>query len=551
MLALSVLFVSCGQPNAPDPATAAGNSNATPAALASGGQVAAPASASPFGISTYAASRFLEQASFGPTPQAIADVKRLGFAGWIDQQMALPVPTIDGTPLEDIDPNTQFDFTWEFLPKAFSALAISGPQQLRLRSAWAVSQFLVVSQQKVLAYGTVQYVNFLMSNAFSNYGDLLRALSIHAPMGQYLDNNQNRAESACLSCAANENYARELLQLFSIGVNKLNPDGSLARDSRGSAIETYTQSDVQNLARALTGWSFAPQAGLGKGNYANYAKPMVPVRAAEHDTGAKRILGQSLPAGQDANKDLDSALAVIYAHPNVAPFVSFRLIQNLVASDPGPDYVRRVASVFNDDGTGKRGNLAAVIKAVLLDPEARAGDSPGASIARVGRIREPYLISIARWRGLGCTAAPARPGGSGTSPALSGSQWPFNAPSVFGFYMPTDRAPGSQLLAPEQGLLDGNEMRARLGDLPFVIDTGYSAITAAGCRFDDFEQALLKSPDVFVDLVSARFFRGSLPPTLRAATITLAAKSNWMAPRQRAAALLAFLLASPSYGAIR
>ena len=523
---------------------------ASPEPSASSGQVAPAAAASPFGITTYAASRFLDQATFGPTASSIAELKRLGFEGWIAAQQALPVPAIDGSILEGRDPGPPDPLAVEFAPARFTRIAISDPAQLRVRAAWSLSQFLVVSQNKVVAFAVVQYANFLMANAFTNYTDFLRALTLHASMGNFLDNSENRAASACIGCSPNENYARELLQLFTIGVHKLNIDGSIVRDVRGRPVETYSESDVQALARALTGWTFqSAQPGLGKGNWANFGKPMIALRPNDHDKDAKRLLGTDMSPNQNAASDLDAAIAIIMAHPNVAPFVSLRLIQHLVASDPSPDYIRRVATVFNNDGAGKKGNLAAVVKAVLLDPEARRGDNPASANVRQGYVREPFLAFTARWRGMGCRESPVPP--QGIYPGLSWNQKPFQAPSVFSFYLPTDRAPGSLLLAPEQGLLNGGELSTRIGDLAYYVDQGSAKLTEAGCRFEEFEQALVASPETFLDLASLRYFRGSLPPALRVLALELLAQSAPLAPRVRAASVLAFLLSSPYFGAIK
>ena len=174
---------------------------------------------------------------------------------------------------------------------------------------------------------------------------------------------------------------------------------------------------------------------------------------------------------------------------------------------------------------------------------------PAAASPRAGLIREPFLATMGRWRGLGCREVPA--GVNSTLAALEFAQQPFIAPSVFSFYLPTDRAPGSLLLAPEQGMLNGVTLRSRFSDFGYHVDQGSEKIAAAGCNFDEFEQALIRSPDHYLDLVSARYFRGALPATLRATAIDLAARSPWMTPRVRAANLLSYLLLSSSYGAMK
>lgn len=202
LLSIALALCACGDTGKAPPST--GSSAPVAEASPSSGQVSAPTLVSPFGISTYAASRFLEQATFGPTPASIAEVKRLGFEGWIAAQLSLPVPAIDGTILESRDPGPPDPLAVEFAPARFTKLAISDPAQLRVRTAWGLSQFLVVSQNKVVAFAVVQYANFLMANAFTTYGSFLRALTLHASMGNFLDNSENRAASARLCCLNEE-----------------------------------------------------------------------------------------------------------------------------------------------------------------------------------------------------------------------------------------------------------------------------------------------------------------------------------------------------------
>ncbi|MFN5701215.1 MAG: DUF1800 family protein, partial [Betaproteobacteria bacterium] len=295
-----------------------------------------------------------------------------------------------------------------------------------------------------------------MSGAFGSYGDLLTAISLSPAMGHYLDNNQNRRNGL------NENYGRELMQLFSVGMVMLNPDGTTKRDSAGKPIETYSQKDVIEITRALTGWSFAPLAQgeqvMNNHNFANYGKAMVARNSGDHDTDSKMVLGKTIPAGGDAARDLAAVVDILMTHPNTAPFVSLRLIQGLTTSDPSPAYLGRVSAVFQRT----RGDLAQVVTAILMDTEARAGDIPGGGSRNFGRIREPFLLHTTILRGLGCSLAPRwinRP----SQVAYTGDQRPLQAESVFNFYPPNHRAPGSNLLAPEQKTLDSREFSRRLG----------------------------------------------------------------------------------------
>jgi uncharacterized protein (DUF1800 family) len=381
-------------------------------------------------------------------------------------------------------------------------------------------------------------------------------------MGHYLDNIQNRPKSPeCPHCAPNENYARELMQLFSLGVSRLAPDGTPLRDARGRLIETYTQRDVEELARALTGWGANPDPPQRPSrNWLNWGKPLSPTGSpAERDTGAKQVLGKVFPAGQSHEKDLRDAVELLMSHENIAPFVALRMIQHLVKSNPTPAYVRRVASAFRDNGRGVAGDMKAVVKAVLLDTEARAGDNPSTARADDGKFREPFQFYVAMYRGFGCKKIPGKSWGGA---AISGVQTPFDQESVFGFYAPTDRAPGSQLLAPEQRLFTGIDFKERLGlnlwpstwnDSAQRIE--YPGYDGRQCDLDTLADAFHQSPRAFTDLLSKRYFRGVMPPPLRLNVEQMMRTPSppWtVTDRYHGPVMLtAIVLMAPSFGAVR
>lgn len=526
---LAATLPGCGRGDEPEPSPST-------ALHASRGQVRAPALQV---VSRYAAARFADQVSFGATPALIEAIASRGFEGWIDAQFAQPVQPLDASSIK-FDSEASLHKGARLLHEQ----ALGAPDQLRQRVNWALSQFLVVSMKKSNAYGVVLYNNLLHEHAFGNYGSLIKALSTSPTMGEYLDNIQNRPRSdECRSCAPNENYARELMQLFTLGLVKLNPDGSVQRGPDRAPLESYQQKDVQELARALTGWNYGVQAyGADQGRYEGRLVPET--WAPTHDRGAKMVLGSPIGAGGGAAQDLDAAVAILMAHPNVAPFVSLRMIQHLVTSAPTPAYVRRVASVFDNNGQGVRGDMKALIKAILLDPEARRGDLPGSGSEHGGKLREPFLWYTGLLRGLGCTTALTWPSGALATPM----QNPYNAESVFSFYAPTDRAPGSKLLAPEQRLLNASELAGRL--------SGYSigreaAAAAAGCDSAGFARALAVSPRAFIDLVSERYFRSAMPVALRQHLGELAPVVGGSSRHEQAMRLLLVALASPYYGVIR
>jgi hypothetical protein len=268
--------------------------------------------------------------------------------------------------------------------------------------------------------------------------------------------------------------------------------------------------------------------------------------ADAHDTGAKAVLGRTIPANQTIHQDLESLIAILVEHPNAGPFVATRLIQHLVTSDPPPAYVARVAAVFRSTG----GDLGQVVKAILLDPEARRGDDPKRASNGFGRLKEPVLHHANLLRGLGCRFAVLERN-STVRPLGTWTQSPFQAPNVFGYFPPNHRAPGSLLLAPEQKLLNSAEINRRLGNLSWELEAP-ARFTDAGCEVDLFVQALRRSDDAFLDLVSQRFFRGSLPAPLRDGAKNLL--QNHLQGRDAAGKLgpvLQVLLSTPSAGVVR
>ena len=545
-----LLLVGCG-----------GQESTVSASSPSAGQVA-PISAAPK-VSFYAASRFAEQATFGATPALVAELQAKGFEKWIDEQLALPA--------SDINLDRWVDWTVSGSDlSAFSRFEgealrtfLTAPDQLRWRMTWSLSQFIVVSEQKLDPAGTAVWVNHLNRMALGTYGELLRGVTLSAPMGFYLDNAQNRPKGDdCPHCVPNENYARELMQLFSLGVWALNADGSPKRDARGRLIETYSQRDVEELARVLTGWRYdevrVPDTPR---NWGNWAKPMQPSRyAPDRDSGRKVVLGRVFPAGQTIHKDLDDLVDLLMGHPNIGPFVAQRLIQNFVKSEPSAAYLQRVAAVFRDNGRGQAGDLKATLKAVLLDPEARRGDNPAQAAADDGKLREPLLHRTALLRGLGCRMSPIAHWNS--LPSGVSTQKPFSPMSVFGWYAATDRAPGSNLLAPEQKLLTPRTFRDRLMTLDGLAYTQGSppytytgALETAGCRLDDLYAAVDRSAAEVVTLVGQRYLRGQVPhelvPEVDRLLKAWRATGHMNDPRRQAIRLLEYLLASDGFGAMR
>ena len=529
LLPVLALLVSCG-----------GGDSSLTANLS--GQVTALTNSTANKATHFAASRFLEQASMGPSPASVAQVKAQGIEGWITSQLKVS-PSLVVTPPSLYDHDLNVDKPaekrmWDHVRLTNANLLIGAEDQLRVRTTWTLSNFLVISDRKVLAYGIVEYLNMLQNHAFGQYGDLLKALTRNPSMGSFLDTGQNRRTQL------NENYGREWMQLFSVGLVQLNLNGTPKRDASGKLLETYSQKDVIEITRALTGWNNAePNVNRKSANNSNYGKPMEADWKDQHDTNAKTVLGKTIPAGQDAYKDLDSVVEILVSHPNTAPFVSLRLIQGLTTSDPSPAYLERVATVFRDT----KGNLAKVVTAILMDPEARAADVAGKATANFGRIKEPLLVFTSGFRGLGCKVAP-KESWDPTQAVQSQTQRQFNAPSVFNFYPPNHRTQGSNVLAPEQKMLNSSEFSSRMSffNSRFRDET---LLNDAGCDVATFKAAQAVSDEKLMELMNDRFFRGALPATVSKSLID-AHKNYW--DRNRGLALSGAILdmasLTPAFG---
>ncbi|HWC17344.1 MAG TPA: DUF1800 family protein, partial [Terriglobales bacterium] len=351
-------------------------------------------------------SRLLDQASWGPTTADIAHVQSVGLQGWINEQFAMPQTQLS---LPPATLPTYCSTSVACVQQSFYQNAISSPDQLRQRVAFALSQILVISAVEIpRGDAMASYFNLLAKDAFTNYLTVMKDITLSAGMGTYLNMVNSDKPNTTIGQIANENYARELMQLFTMGTTTLNQDGTPLLDSSGNPTQPYSEAQVQAFAKAFTGWTYARADGTTPSfpnNAQYYLAPMVPIDA-HHDTTAKTLLnGTTLPAGQTAQQDVDGALQNIFNHPNVAPFVARQLILHLVSSNPTPAYVGRVAAVFSDNGSGVRGDMKAVIQAILLDSEARRGDVPANAQPTDGHLREPVLYITNLLRGLGVSAS--------------------------------------------------------------------------------------------------------------------------------------------------
>ena len=369
-------------------------------------------------------------------------MQALGYSAWLDDQFA--------------QPRTQGHFDWMRANGYAVATNVNGfagtdntlwrklissPDLLRQRITLALSEIFVVSMAGLpvawRSFVAASYMDVLEANAFGTYRALLEAVTLSPGMGVYLNMRGNQKEDPATGRVPDENYAREVLQLFSIGLVELAADGSLRN---GVATDTYTQETISGLARVFTGWDFD---GFSRDDPAWAQKPMV-LNAARHSAGAKSFLDISIPAGTEGRASLTQALDTIAAHANVGPYIGRQLIQRLVASHPSPAYVARVSAVFNDNGAGVRGDLRAVIKAVLLDSEARG--APVAGQTTRGKLREPIQRFVQWARSFGLTSPTGLWNiGNLSDPASRLGQSPLRSPSVFNFYRPGYVPPNSAL----------------------------------------------------------------------------------------------------------
>ncbi len=428
------------------------------------------------------ASKFLNRSTFGPTTDSINNLIREGtYEKWLTSQFNLPAtlhaPKVkalakkmcaninsDGDVVTD---SREFVFPrhqvwWE--------VALRGDDQLRQRVAFALSEILVISDSDGLGldsfqYAVASYYDVLIKHAFGNYRDLLEEVTLHPAMGDFLSMTRNQKANDEEGVRPDENYAREVLQLFSIGVHELNLDGTEKLDGSGNTIPTYNQNTIEEFAKVFTGWNYAD---IGWRDYFRKADHSLPLVAVEeyHDTSTKKLLGDEIsPSGQSAKDDLTFALDNIFNHPNIAPFISKQLIQRLVTSNPSPAYVERVATVFNNNGKGVKGDLAIVVATILLDDEALATNKPD----NFGKLREPLLRMSHLWRAfnmqnslkVGHYWEPEKTCGQGNYPyfifwnAITNfgkdtAQSPLGANSVFNFFRP-DFSPNGVLN--DQGLV--------------------------------------------------------------------------------------------------
>jgi uncharacterized protein (DUF1800 family) len=527
--------------------------------------------------------RFLEQSTFGPTNDLITHVQQVGFKAALDEQAGAPITDYPDLPFwpqtrpTSCTGDCQRDnYTLYQLQRHFFTNALFGQDQLRQRVAFALGQILVTSAVDIPLPSWMRgYQQLLYAEAFGNFRQLLYDVTLKPAMGRFLDMVNNRCQTrmppdvnVCrngLKSQPNENYAREILQLFSIGTFVLNQDGTRVVDGSGNPILTYDQKTVEEFARVFTGWVLAPAlpgpSDVG-GTVPNYRDPMVLHKDSQgredyHDRGPKTLLnGVQLPGGQPADQELNAAIDNIADHPNVAPFISKQLIQHLVTSNPSTAYVQRIAKVFVATRTSAT-QLFEVVRAILLDAEARGDSKDPSTLPDYGKLREPvqFIANVLR-------AFNAQSDGVLDSLNVGGSaigsadmnQDVFNAPSVFSFYPPTARVPGESVLGPQFVLFSSLTSLRRDNFVNRVI---FSTIPAAppnrpsGTSIDlSAWLPLANDPNNLLDTLNTMLLHGTMSDDMRQsvmAAVTSIPASNDTNRRMRVQIAIYLILTSSQY----
>jgi len=486
------------------------------------------------------ASRFLAQATFGPTPEAIAELRGLGYdySRWIEREAAKPASSAVALlqAARNAGQITTFDRSTN--RRARTQVMLAGPDQLRQRVAYALSQIFVISDFESAIVngqeGSSSYYDLLARNALGSFRTLLMDVTRHPMMGRYLTHYKNRKVNPTAGTQPDENYAREVMQLFTIGLYQLSADGTIVTDANGRAVETYTNANISEFARVFTGFTDennnpnAVGTGTGRVDFPaaaqNYTQPML-MWEPQHDQGSKTLLSYPgvrkavLPANQGGLQDVADALDNLIEHPSTAPFISRLLIQRLVTSNPTPAYVGRVAAVFVNNGAGQRGDLLAVVRAILLDAEARSL----ATIAQAnsGKLKEPFLRVTGLLRAMRYTVQ------DGTLPYDFGStvsestigQFPLAAPSVFNFYLPDHRPPGpidaAGLVGPEYQILTSVFAVTLPNTLYTITQTGAGRFTL---NLAD-QEALAANPPALLDNLNLLLAHGTMSDATRNAVL--------------------------------
>jgi uncharacterized protein (DUF1800 family) len=472
-----------------------------------------------------AAARFLDQTSFGPTAASIAHVQQIGLQAALTEQFNQPASVFGQPPSGDAECTGS---NWHCTQSDFLKVTAFGNDQFRQRVAMALSEIWVapIQQDNAMPF----YLNTLANDSFSNYRTIMQDVALTPQMGFYLNMLNSAAPGP--GQIANENFGREMMQLFTLGPNLLNQDGTTQTDSNGNTIPAYTELQVEAFARAYTGWTYTNTDGSAPGAFnftANWSAPMGSVDTL-HDSNAKILLnGTVLPQAQTAKQDLAGAFDNIFAHPNVGPFVCRQLIQHLVTGNPSPAYVQRVTEVFSNNGSGVRGDMKAVLTAIIMDQEARAGDTQTGDQAESspavdgGHLREPLLWTVNLLRGLGATQ---------TNPSdpypfvafmfgfvANAGEAPFTQQSVFNYFPPDYVIPQTGINSPEFGIENTGTIIPRLTLANMIVHSSAPGLTIDLTPTSTIGQ-LASDPAKLADYLGMLFMHSQMSSDMRSALIT-------------------------------
>ncbi|MEM7100071.1 MAG: DUF1800 domain-containing protein [Pseudomonadota bacterium] len=491
-----------------------------------------PAAQPPTQSELQAAAKFLSLATFGPTLEEIESVAESGTNDWLDTQFAMAPSRHLPIVVRYID-EYGFDFQTMPIPSfyrrfAFYEQALTANDQLRQLVAYALSQIFVVSDNVGALNNDpsalASYYDMLMEQGFGNYRDLLLAVTLHPAMGLYLSHVNNGKSDPLANTFPDENYAREVMQLFSIGLFELNPDGSVVQDSSGNPIPTYDNADIREFSKIFTGLSYGPREPGGPSFFGN-GNPVLHVPMVMfddfHEPGSKSLLnGLVVPDGQDGMADIEAAIENLFNHPNVGPFIGKQLIQRLVTSNPSPAYVTRVTQAFNGDQSGVRGDMTAVIRAILTDPE----------VDSAIRLREPFRRYLAINRSLQARGEDGTVPGLGFVAAFLTQQHVFSSPSVFNFYLPSFSPAGpvqdAGLVAPEFQITNASTVIGITNLIAYTLfnETSIDSpeeLADITLNLDDF-LPLVGDGQALVDQINLVFFAGDMDEETESILVTYA-----------------------------
>ena len=499
--------------------------------------------------------QLLNQATFGATEAQAQQVIAMGIEGWIDDQMQKPA-SLQLPYLRSL-PRPQFLF--QLQPDRVDIWfrnVMNEEDQLRQRVAFALSEILVVSQVGSLNNATYSLADFydqLALHAFGNYRDLMEVVTLHPSMGVYLSMLGNQKPNPTLNIRPDENYARELMQLFTIGLIELNPDGSPRLDAQNQEIPTYSQAIIEGFAHVNTGWNYFFPGNVSfedaRRTDDNQTIPME-FYPGFHDAGPKMVLnGVTLPSGQTGEQDLAMALDNVFEHRNVGPFLSYRLIQRLVTSNPSPGYIQRVSAMFDDNGFGVRGDLGAVVKAILLDVEAR----PDMPMEIDGKLKEPLLRLTQLWRAYNARSQ------SGVFSLIGSSlifgQGPMQSPTVFNFFSPFFAPAGeirnSGIVAPELEIATEYQ-NTFVTSYFFLVTFGWNSENpnlAPDNVYIDISEEILIADDTnaLIDMVAAKLLASDISATLRTEIAGMVDRIDVADATNRTAEAIFLIVSSPEF----